>query len=47
MAAMPSSTQRWTRPGGKSPHAKLYSALLRKINAMGKDARFKKAERGK
>jgi hypothetical protein len=37
----------WTSPGGKTPHATLYSALLREIGAKGKDARFKKAERGK
>ena len=37
----------WTSPGGKTPAATLYSALLREINAKGKDARFKKTERGK
>ena len=37
----------WTSPGGATPHATLYSALLREINAKGKDARFKKTERGK
>ena len=37
----------WTSPGGKTPHATLYSAILREINAKGKDARFKKTERGK
>jgi hypothetical protein len=37
----------WTSPGGKTPHATLYSAILREIGAKGKDARFKKAERGK
>ena len=37
----------WTSPGGKTPHATLYSAILREINTKGKDARFKKAERGK
>jgi hypothetical protein len=36
----------WTSPGGKTPHATLYSAILREINEKGKDARFKKAERG-
>jgi hypothetical protein len=36
----------WTSPGGKTPHATLYSAILREINAMGKEARFKKTERG-
>ena len=36
----------WTSPGGATPHATLYSAILREINAKGKDARFKKTERG-
>ncbi len=36
----------WTSPGGKTPHATLYSAILREINEKGKDARFKKTERG-
>ncbi len=35
----------WISPGGKTPHATLYSAILREINGKGKDARFKKAER--
>ena len=37
----------WTSPGGKTPHATLYSAILREINTKGNDARFKKVERGK
>jgi hypothetical protein len=37
----------WTSPGGKTPHATLYSAILREINAKGNEARFKKTERGK
>ena len=37
----------WTSPNGQTPRATLYSALLREINAKGKDARFKKTERGK
>lgn len=37
----------WTSPGGQTPHATLYSAILREINAKGKDARFKKSQRGK
>ena len=36
----------WTSPGGKTPHATLYSAILREINAKGKEARFKKIDRG-
>jgi hypothetical protein len=37
----------WTSPGGKTPSATLYSSILREINTKGKDARFKKTERGK
>ena len=37
----------WTSPGGKTPHATLYSAILREINDKGKDSRFTKTERGK
>ena len=37
----------WTSPGGKTPHATLYSAILREINEKGKEARFVKTERGK
>jgi hypothetical protein len=36
----------WTSPGGKTPAATLCSAILREINAKGKEARFKKTERG-
>jgi hypothetical protein len=36
----------WTSPGGKTPHATLYSAILREIDTKGSDARFKKIERG-
>jgi hypothetical protein len=37
----------WTSPGGKTPAATLYSAILREIKTKGKEARFKKTERGK
>jgi hypothetical protein len=37
----------WSSPGGKTPHATLYSAILREIGTKGNDARFKKTERGK
>lgn len=37
----------WTSPGGKTPHATLYSAILREITKKGKEARFVKTERGK
>ena len=36
----------WKSPGGQTPHATLYSALLREIQKKGKDARFKKTDRG-
>jgi hypothetical protein len=36
----------WTSPGGKTPHATLYSAIVREINVKGKEARFTKTERG-
>jgi hypothetical protein len=37
----------WTSPGGATPAATLYSAILREINAKGKESRFVKTERGK
>jgi len=37
----------WTSPGGKTPHATLYAAILREVSTKGRDARFKKTERGK
>src|SRR5262245_56904065 len=37
----------WTSPGGKTPHATLYSAILREIATKGNEARFVKTERGK
>ena len=36
----------WISPGGKTPHATLYGAILREIGTKGKEARFKKTERG-
>ena len=36
----------WTSPKGKTPHATLYSAILREITTKGKKARFTKADRG-
>jgi hypothetical protein len=35
------------KTGGKTPAATIYSAILREIQKKGKDARFKKVERGK
>jgi hypothetical protein len=37
----------WTSPGGKTPSATLYSAILRELQTKGSEARFKKTERGK
>jgi len=37
----------WTSPGGATPHATLYSSIIREIAAKGKEARFVKTERGK
>jgi hypothetical protein len=36
----------WSSPGGKTPHATLYSAILREL-AKGDDSRFVKTERGR
>ena len=36
----------WTSPGGKTPHATLYSAIIREISLKGKESRFKKTDRG-
>ena len=36
----------WSSPGGKTPHATLYSAILRELSA-GDDSRFVKIERGR
>ena len=37
----------WTSPGGQTPDATLYSAILREVSTKGADARFVKSERGK
>ena len=36
----------WKSPGGKTPHATLYAAIIRQIQADGKEARFQKTGRG-
>ena len=36
----------WTSPGGATPHATLYSAILRELQKKGADARFTKVDRG-
>ncbi len=37
----------WTSPAGKTPHATLYAAIIREIAKKGKDARFRKTDRGR
>jgi HB1, ASXL, restriction endonuclease HTH domain len=37
----------WKSPGGKTPHATVYSAIVREIAAKGGESRFCKTERGK
>ena len=37
----------WTNPGGKTPAATLYAAILRELQTKGAKARFVKTERGK
>jgi hypothetical protein len=37
----------WTSPNGATPHATLYAAILREINAKGSLARFKKTDKGR
>lgn len=36
----------WKSPGGKTPNATLYAAIVREIGKKGRDARFKKTDRG-
>ena len=36
----------WSSPNGQTPAATLYSAILREIKTKGKEARFKKSDRG-
>ena len=37
----------WKSPGGKTPHATIYSAIIREIAKKGDASRFVKTERGK
>jgi hypothetical protein len=37
----------WVSPGGKTPEATLYSAVLRELTTKGSAARFAKTDRGK
>lgn len=36
----------WSTPNGATPEATLYASILREINTKGRDARFRKTERG-
>jgi hypothetical protein len=36
----------WTSPGGKTPHATIYAAMIREIKDKGREARFVKKDRG-
>ena len=36
----------WTSPGGKTPHATIYAAMIVEIAKKGDQARFRKADRG-
>jgi len=40
-------TQGLWSPGGKTPHATLYAAIIREISKKGKEARFEKVDRGR
>jgi hypothetical protein len=37
----------WTSPGGLTPQATLYSAILRELKTKGNEARFRKVEKGR
>jgi short subunit dehydrogenase-like uncharacterized protein len=37
----------WTSPGGLTPQATLYSAILRELKDKGGESRFRKVEKGK
>ncbi|GAB6185687.1 winged helix-turn-helix domain-containing protein [Thermopirellula anaerolimosa] len=37
----------WKSPGGKTPHATVYAAIIREIATKGPQARFRRTERGK
>jgi len=47
MIAAMAEQKLWTSPGGKTPHATLYSAILREIDTKAAASRFRKVERGK
>ncbi len=37
----------WTSPGGQTPHATLYAAILREIKTKGTESRFQKTDKGR
>ncbi len=37
----------WTSPGGQTPHATLYAAILREINVKGSESRFTRTDKGR
>jgi hypothetical protein len=37
----------WTSPGGQTPSATLYAAILREVNLKGTESRFAKTDRGR
>ena len=37
----------WSSPGGKTPHATLYSAIMREVDEKGETSRFRKAAPGR
>jgi hypothetical protein len=46
MIGLMAAKKYWTSPGGKTPAATLYSAILREMQVKGDDARFVKSGRG-
>ena len=46
MAEQAIAKELWS-PGGKTPHATLYAAIIREIARKGKGARFAKVDRGR
>jgi hypothetical protein len=36
----------WQSPGGKTPHATLYAAMMREERDKGGESRFRKVDRG-
>ena len=36
----------WTSPGGQTPHATLFAAIIREIKVKGAESRFAKVDRG-